>query len=1107
MGDTSEWSEALCVVEFVIDNTPAAHGYTPRDLDRGWSLGLPLERELLRDVLQYEEVSEYARRVFGEYTRIRNAVVSHWNHASEARAKLANKCRRTLRLEVGDQVMYRDPRSRSGGRTPWKKELTGPWQVVSTEGNRLVLRLVAPLPSSSSPSSTPREVTAHAEDVILLPKSEDFDINPEGPPEPVKFEDSVADGPRSVTDLRSKPQSEFTITRRGRPYVLRLGDVMAYHSTAGDGKICKVGRVVAVAAGEGTVTVHRYGARTGGLRVRWAPVYLNREGVESFEPSERPSLDVVTIKRLITKLEVNADGVLDAAGARRLDKGGYRLSESMLVSQSCDEVAVSAPCADSLLSTVETERWGLLAKMGLSPDDGEKGLQRWFSTGERVDFIEVFAVVARLSAAARAVNLVAAPSIDRKRISYGQRWDLSDRRCQAWLAFLFKCLRPRASHFGTPHTNHKRLGREGPSLEDLSMAELTFKAMIHQELAGGKVSLENSVGSPLFKLGTFTEQFGKLEDLRPGWGVVRTDGCQFNKAWPSKDGQDEPVERGQLWVSNFSLELMNRRCKGADAVAQWHHEHRPVKGSCEVKDEDGRTRRVSAGIWSGEYTAEMAEAYARCLKRAFQKSPARPDSVPDSDLMRLATSARPAQSDRVGTAHSEQVSLEELDKTLEDLNDVLVEEDITEAEKEAIDEELRQSELKRQSYWDKLAKAKDWGQVCPDLSVFGFGSKVAECHSHLSSADIEVCREVISRKASAFWVDGSARTTVRGVAHDVVPTGPPVSSQPMHLKGESAEWVDKKLEEEVHRGQLVRGTSPWGSAPFPTKEAPEHKRSRKRRLVVDYRRVNSRVKRSVYYCRRSSDVISAAAGSAFYTFVDAAAGFNQLVNTRRARQVLAIVSRAGKFLPTCLTFGPVSGPDDFCYTVDRLYSAGTADGKQRYGTEWLAYVDDLTVRTGRVIDGRALTDEEYQEEIRSAAKSANSAAGIQHPAEALGELGFNPEGLGEECDPRKSRRKDSSKHDQAKTDLNHPTRAEEAVCRPVVSQDSDALAASKKVEGLRLRLSCLRSVGFGLKLVVLSLFLPQEFPVVSACFAEPEEVVGFGLFAKPQPFAVLGSSP
>ena len=38
VGDISEWSEALCVVELLIDNTPASHGFTPRDLDRGWSL-------------------------------------------------------------------------------------------------------------------------------------------------------------------------------------------------------------------------------------------------------------------------------------------------------------------------------------------------------------------------------------------------------------------------------------------------------------------------------------------------------------------------------------------------------------------------------------------------------------------------------------------------------------------------------------------------------------------------------------------------------------------------------------------------------------------------------------------------------------------------------------------------------------------------------------------------------------------------------------------------------------------------------------------------------------------------------------------------------------
>lgn len=54
-----------------------------------------------------------------------------------------------------------------------------------------------------------------------------------------------------------------------------------------------------------------------------------------------------------------------------------------------------------------------------------------------------------------------------------------------------------------------------------------------------------------------------------------------------------------------------------------------------------------------------------------------------------------------------------------------------------------------------------------------------------------------------------------------------------------------------------------------------------------------------------------------FSFVDAVTGFNQIKNTRRAMEVLAIVARSGKFLPVCLTFGPVNGPDDFCYVVDR----------------------------------------------------------------------------------------------------------------------------------------------------------------------------------------------
>ena len=41
-----DWTELLPVVEYLLYTTPGPHGYTPRDLDRQWSLATPLEREL-----------------------------------------------------------------------------------------------------------------------------------------------------------------------------------------------------------------------------------------------------------------------------------------------------------------------------------------------------------------------------------------------------------------------------------------------------------------------------------------------------------------------------------------------------------------------------------------------------------------------------------------------------------------------------------------------------------------------------------------------------------------------------------------------------------------------------------------------------------------------------------------------------------------------------------------------------------------------------------------------------------------------------------------------------------------------------------------------------
>eukprot|EP00969_Alexandrium_andersonii_P143517 6345544-Alexandrium_andersonii.AAC.1 len=41
-----EWTELAPSVEFMIYTTPGPQGYAPRDLDRRWSLALPLAKDL-----------------------------------------------------------------------------------------------------------------------------------------------------------------------------------------------------------------------------------------------------------------------------------------------------------------------------------------------------------------------------------------------------------------------------------------------------------------------------------------------------------------------------------------------------------------------------------------------------------------------------------------------------------------------------------------------------------------------------------------------------------------------------------------------------------------------------------------------------------------------------------------------------------------------------------------------------------------------------------------------------------------------------------------------------------------------------------------------------
>ena len=134
--------------------------------------------------------------------------------------------------------------------------------------------------------------------------------------------------------------------------------------------------------------------------------------------------------------------------------------------------------------------------------------------------------------------------------------------------------------------------------------------------------------------------------------------------------------------------------------------------------------------------------------------------------------------------------------------------------------------------------------------------------------------------------------------------------------------------------------------------------------------------------RKSWEVIAESAGSLYLSMLDAMTGFNQLQNSDRARRVLAVITRSGQFLPTCLTFGPVNGPEAFAYVMDRVYARGS-NRRSRAASEWLAYVDDHTIRSERMINGVAYRDSEVADRVRNALQDKAPPETCQDVAEAL----------------------------------------------------------------------------------------------------------------------------
>ena len=192
-----------------------------------------------------------------------------------------------------------------------------------------------------------------------------------------------------------------------------------------------------------------------------------------------------------------------------------------------------------------------------------------------------------------------------------------------------------------------------------------------------------------------------------------------------------------------------------------------------------------------------------------------------------------------------------------------------------------------------------------------------------------------------MWLPDSPRTSVKAFKHLLITKGGPVRAPLHRLSRADTAWIEQAINEDVKRGQLQKGSSDWGFPAFPTREDPDHKyNKRKRRMVVDYRLLNTHTVRKNFLIPNADEVKSDVAGSEWISVGDLKEGFNQVDNTWETAKKMAVLVQSGIYLPRGLTFGPTNGPEDFQELMFTIFS-------RRLYKEHFLFLGDLAVATGR----------------------------------------------------------------------------------------------------------------------------------------------------------------
>lgn len=265
--------------------------------------------------------------------------------------------------------------------------------------------------------------------------------------------------------------------------------------------------------------------------------------------------------------------------------------------------------------------------------------------------------------------------------------------------------------------------------------------------------------------------------------------------------------------------------------------------------------------------------------------------------------------------------------------------------------------------------------------------------NHLNDEQLEHVKTLIKKHQDCFLTDGRKLGAASSVMHRIITTDDvPINIRqykfPLSLKDEVERQVQKLLDD----GVIKPSSSPYNSPLWIVPKKPDANGNPRWRLVSDFRALNEKTVSDAYPLPDITQIIDQIGGHKYYTTLDLAQGFLQILMDPRDSHKTAFSTPHGHYEYVRMTFGLKNSPPTFQRYIDETF-------KGIQGKAVFTFIDDLIIAAD-TLDEHAEKLEQVFDRLRQSNLQINVdkceflKSEVRYLGHTLSEAGIKP-------DPRK----------------------------------------------------------------------------------------------------------